>query len=770
MKLNNAPTHPAEYSNNVTTSEFSIKASAKAFQILSDGLYSDKIKAIIRELACNAYDSHVEAGKKDIPFEVHLPTAVSPYFSVKDYGVGLSHEQVTKIYTTYFESTKTDSDDYIGALGLGSKSPFSYTDNFTVTAIKDGQKNSYSAYINEHGVPSVARLASTDTVESNGVEVKFAVEDGNDISEFSSKAATVLKWFGLQPVLTGGKIHISELHVVSTIDLGDRVSVINPNKSGIKGCHAIMGNIAYPVGTASLTESSLKKANISETDIKNIVNILKHETLLLKFGIGEIEFSASRESLSLTEKTIKAIADLIINVHTTFKDSIKKSLDIDNSSDPWELTLKIAKMYIGSSFLKGSIEEIIKEYPSKFIVNIFKNSYDRDAVWHPTKIDIAVVATKFGLEIKLYNFSHKQILRPTQPISTPDKNPLLPQSSFYHLLENRFPYVGSPEHYLKNIFFLCDTGDKPIPNNHISHHFKNESNGSLFLLRPIDLTAPYDFKGFLEYVANPPAGQILDQTSITRPKPDSKIVYKPDDCLLLYHVTNEYYSHWSSNKVWHQKTLKDIQAAQSPISNKYFYVNMKGYDVLHHDGSVLTQDIKMLTDSLIGTAVHNDMSRTVYGVREKYKKIIEQDSQWVELTAYIKDAIIKISRTEWEKTFIKSAIDADLSRFLRHIKNDETRILNMHDSLQCLLNLNESSITAGDAANYKKMYEVAKILGSARDISSISDNCGKLVPNFSNRYPLLTSYTIGRRELYQPMVDYINYIDHTKSQSTRITP
>ena len=117
-------------SNVGETGEFRIRNSAKAFSILSSGLYANKIRAIIRELSCNAVDSHVAAGKADVPFEVHLPTALSPWFSIRDFGTGLSHEQVTKIYTTYFESTKTDSNDFIGALGLGSKSPFSYTNNF----------------------------------------------------------------------------------------------------------------------------------------------------------------------------------------------------------------------------------------------------------------------------------------------------------------------------------------------------------------------------------------------------------------------------------------------------------------------------------------------------------------------------------------------------------------------------------------------------------------------------------------------------------------
>ena len=43
--------------------EFNIKRTSKAFQILSSGLYSNKILAIVRELSCNAWDAHVAAAK-----------------------------------------------------------------------------------------------------------------------------------------------------------------------------------------------------------------------------------------------------------------------------------------------------------------------------------------------------------------------------------------------------------------------------------------------------------------------------------------------------------------------------------------------------------------------------------------------------------------------------------------------------------------------------------------------------------------------------------
>ena len=203
MKLHNAVQDQPIVSNVGEIGEFRIRNSAKAFNILSSGLYANKVKAIIRELSCNAVDSHVAAGKQNTPFDVHLPNQLEPHFSIRDYGTGWNYEQVTSIYTTYFESTKTNSNDFIGALGLGSKSPFSYTDNFTVTAIKDGRKGIYTAFINEQGVPSIALMMEEQTTDPSGVEVKFSVNDRYDFSKFRDEARAVYKWFKLQPVVSG---------------------------------------------------------------------------------------------------------------------------------------------------------------------------------------------------------------------------------------------------------------------------------------------------------------------------------------------------------------------------------------------------------------------------------------------------------------------------------------------------------------------------------------------------------------------------------------
>ena len=154
--------------------EFKIKASKKAFTILS-GLYSDLPLAIVRELAANGLDAHVVAGKKNVPIEIHLPNALEPWLTITDFGTGISHKDIYDIYTTYFESTKTNTNDQIGCLGLGAKSQLAYTDNFTTTSIVDGVKRIYNVFFNTSGVPSISLMSQENTTEGNGLSVQIPV-------------------------------------------------------------------------------------------------------------------------------------------------------------------------------------------------------------------------------------------------------------------------------------------------------------------------------------------------------------------------------------------------------------------------------------------------------------------------------------------------------------------------------------------------------------------------------------------------------------------
>jgi hypothetical protein len=320
--------------DNVVENVFKIKATGKAFKILSDGLYSDKPLAVVRELCCNAYDAHVAAGRKNLPFTVHLPNHLEPYFSVRDEGIGLSKAQVENIFTTYFESTKSDSNEYIGALGLGSKSPFSYVDSFTVISRYNGVKYSFNAFMNEDDIPAIALLMEEETSEGNGVEITMPVRSA-DFNTFADKAESVLEWFDPQPTIVGNhRINIRS-RKFSITGTGWKLESNDGSRwdYGYRSRQftAVQGRIGYPVGAEAMSQ------HCSEGQMA-----ILQANFVADFDIGELEVAASREHLSFKPTTIenikKKIDVILAELPTKFQGVI------DDCKTKWDASAKLREL------------------------------------------------------------------------------------------------------------------------------------------------------------------------------------------------------------------------------------------------------------------------------------------------------------------------------------------------------------------------------------------------------------------------------------------
>ncbi len=317
-----------ERSADLPESTFKIKASAKAFKILSDGLYSNKPLAVIREYFCNAVDAHVAAGKQDTAIEVHLPNEFEPFFGVKDFGIGMSHEDVLNVYTTYFESTKNASNDQIGGLGIGGKAFFCYADSFSIISRFNGVKRTYTAFINEHGLPSIALLGEEATDESNGLEVQGAVSP----SDFSTFAANARKFFARvspAPIFKGNS-GFTPNGISFSPDLAGNGWRVRTDDG--ENAHAIMGVVAYPIDVDYSRLSALQAA-------------MTNLPLDIDFGIGEIEVAASREKLSFTPQSIVNLAAKLDSIRQEIADKISKRFD--DCSNRWSAKTLLRKLYNG---------------------------------------------------------------------------------------------------------------------------------------------------------------------------------------------------------------------------------------------------------------------------------------------------------------------------------------------------------------------------------------------------------------------------------------
>jgi len=298
---------------------FKIAANAKMFRILSDNMYQDKIGSIAREISCNALDSHIMAGNTETPFLIHLPDQFEPWFAVRDYGVGMSPDMVKDVFCSYGESTKDQSNDSIGAFGLGAKTPFAYSDQFNIVSIFNGVMYAYSAFYNSAGLPEIMLMAETPTTEHNGVEIKMGVKPA-DFNRFKEAIRDQLRFFPVKPKVTNfnGGSEFNWHSAPKYLFESESVKIYQSQGYGTRA-YIIQGPVGYPLDVNQVVGSlTPDEASFLRTLVDTGVNF--------QFKIGEIGVTASREGVEYNSHTLTSLKTRIAAAYKEVKDWIESKI------------------------------------------------------------------------------------------------------------------------------------------------------------------------------------------------------------------------------------------------------------------------------------------------------------------------------------------------------------------------------------------------------------------------------------------------------------
>lgn len=280
---------------------------AHIMQILRDKLYSDKILAVIREYSTNAWDAHIVAGIKQ-PIRVVVPGPWEDSFSVRDFGPGLSEEEVYETYVRYGKSTKRDTDDQVGMLGLGSKSAFCYVDQFTVTSFHEGRKRVFAAFDDPSRRGKMVKLldvAQPDNVpHETGIEVKVQVRPG-DVKAFSNKARDFFRFWPVRPLIN--------IAIPEPIPLTSEKGWVTRDDLAISdnATLAVMGCVPYKFNPQSIRE-------LLSDRTRNLIDRVSARRISIGMilPIGSVSIAASREELEYTDKTKAGLAKAVEEVVT----------------------------------------------------------------------------------------------------------------------------------------------------------------------------------------------------------------------------------------------------------------------------------------------------------------------------------------------------------------------------------------------------------------------------------------------------------------------
>lgn len=276
--------------------------------LLSSNLYSDPEQSFIREIVSNAWDSHVEAGTTDIPVIIKFKKDYDDYsITIRDYGTGLSPERFNEIYRNIGSSTKRESNDYIGAFGVGHLVTFACSNATYITSYYKGIAYYYVGTKSNNTI-TYHQLRTEPTTEKNGVEI--TIKGITEIQPYR-KALNCITFFpniyvdGIDTNINNVKIKKFKYFAAATTYITQRL---------------LLGNVLYPCNKSLLPANTRRK-----------IDKIEFTGIVVKFDIGELSITPNRENIIYNQETINKIIERVDKAYdelmTLIKNKISKDYD-----------------------------------------------------------------------------------------------------------------------------------------------------------------------------------------------------------------------------------------------------------------------------------------------------------------------------------------------------------------------------------------------------------------------------------------------------------
>lgn len=307
-----------EFESNLDQTIFTIdeKQAGLIISLLRNNIYKNPLLSSIKEVFSNALDEHIKFNVK-VPIQITLPSVFNSNITIRDFAKGISKEFMLNQYTKVGLSTKSNSNDSLGGLGLGRMSPLAYADLFTVVSITDDldgyrYKREYLISKDNEKVFS-SFLFEEITEEETGVIVSYPIKKEDfqlvkDYVEDTTKYVTTVS------------VTINDKSVIP-------VTYTNVYKS-FKAIN--VGNYwSKLIGLIGGIPNELSFSDYSEyldKDTRNYYNTISScRHIVLEIPIGSVDQSADK-SIQLSARTKKQITTLLNQVVSDHKEFVADKL------------------------------------------------------------------------------------------------------------------------------------------------------------------------------------------------------------------------------------------------------------------------------------------------------------------------------------------------------------------------------------------------------------------------------------------------------------
>lgn len=257
---------------------------------VSESIAKNPIRYCIQEICSNMIDSVVESGKDPILFPSTI-TIDNDCVLFTDRGVGISEERI-KIFTSFGDSTKRESNEQLGNFGIGAKSPFSVTSSFIVESVHEGTKRVWTIFKDED-----ERKYTLDytcpSEEENQTTIKIPINPRNK-HKWLDESLSVCKyfkgvWITDQPAFNEAKLvegthfYYKQGFVESglTITLGSIPYILDPRDLGWKDFNLPFA-IKFALDEGIYPTISRESIQLDQPTIKKIKARVKESLIELK--------------------------------------------------------------------------------------------------------------------------------------------------------------------------------------------------------------------------------------------------------------------------------------------------------------------------------------------------------------------------------------------------------------------------------------------------------------------------------------------------------
>lgn len=296
-------------------------------ELLSSKIYARPRYIIVQEVASNARDANREAGRANTPIQIKLPNRIDDNLRITDFGLGITPERMSDVFLLYGNSTKRVDNNLTGGFGIGAKTPFTYTDTFTIeTTTDDADGRNKRVYIAHKDADGSAKMSliSTEKVTADiqtGTTIGFAVKP-EDFSAFSAAAGKICEFWDPRPVIKGCQDGWQW----------------TKNEYSQEGNGWALANYGDPLVLIDGIPYTLRLNTVFEDRRSEEYRVLSQSAIRMFFKTGEIDITATREDLDYKPRTIEKIKE----VATKCLDELRKQVSAKISTCPslWDASIE----------------------------------------------------------------------------------------------------------------------------------------------------------------------------------------------------------------------------------------------------------------------------------------------------------------------------------------------------------------------------------------------------------------------------------------------